>query len=612
MSSAILAPWFDYTINGLVIGNIYALLAVGLALIFGVSHLINFAHGSVYMIGSYIGWLCVTKLDLPLPVTFAVVALGCGLLGVVIERVGLRPLRNAPRIAPLLATIGLSVVLDQAAQLLFTADPRALPAHLPSWRIAIGGGSVGALDLLIAGVGVGSAALLYGFLRFTKLGWAVRATALDRDAAQQCGVDVDAVNRTVFAIASALGGVSGLLVGMYYNAIDPNMGFQAGLKGIVAQLIGGVGNVPGAIAGSLLLGLIESYGIALFGTSYRNLFAFVALILILVLRPNGLFAGTRRLPPEPLTGTFIAPSRPIVFPRWASWGLAAAALAVPLVVQQPYLLQTLGNAWLYALMALSLTLVAGTVGQVSLGHAGLLALGAYASALLAIDARFPVWLAIPTAGLVTAALGTALVFPSFRLRGHYVSIATLAVGEIVTLVILNWESLTRGPIGVTGIPPLTVAGTPLVTGEWVYWVPLILVLIVAAVQSRLLNSHFGRTLRAIREDDVAARSYGVDLNRYKGLAFAVAGFTAGIAGALMAHFYSYINHETFPAPVSMLALTMVILGGLGNVAGAILGAAVLVGLPEIFRAAAEYRMLIYGVVLLLLIRFRPQGLLGTV
>ncbi|CAO3424704.1 ABC transporter permease [Azospirillum doebereinerae] len=607
-----LGPWLDYTINGLVIGNIYALLAVGLALIFGVSHLINFAHGSVYMVGAYIGWLCVTKLALPLPVTFLAVAAGCGLLGVVIERVGLRPLRDAPRIAPLLATIGLSVVMDQAAQLLFSPDPRALPTQLPAWRIAVGGGSIGALDLLIAGVGMGSAALLYGFLRFTRLGWAVRATALDRDAAQQCGVDVDTVNRTVFAIASALGGVSGLLVGMYYNTIDPNMGFQAGLKGIVAQLIGGVGNVPGAIAGSLLLGLIESYGIALFGTSYRNLFAFVALIVILVLRPNGLFARARRLPPEPLTGTFIAPSRPVALPRWAIRGLAVAALALPLAVQQPYLLQTLGNAWLFALLALSLTLVAGTVGQVSLGQAGLLAIGAYASALLTLDAGVPVLLAVPLAGLVAAALGTALVYPAFRLRGHYVSIATLAVGEIVTLVILNWESLTRGPIGVTGIPPLSVAGTPLVSGQWAYWVPLAVLLALAAVQSRLLSSHLGRTLRAIREDDVAARSYGIELDRYKALAFAVAGFVAGIGGALMAHFYSYINHETFPAPVSMLALTMVILGGLGNTAGAILGAAVLVGLPELFRAAAEYRMLIYGIVLLLLIRFRPQGLLGTV
>ena len=607
-----LGPWFDYTINGLVVGNIYALLAVGLALIYGVSHLINFAHGSIYMVGAYIGWLCITYLGAPLPVTLLAVVIGCGLLGMAIERIGLRPLQDSPRIAPLLSTIGIGLVLDQIFQLLFTPDPRGVPLQLPDWRLQIGGGTIGALDILIAGIGLVSALALYLFLRFTKLGWAVRATALDRDAAQQCGVDVNRVNSAVFAIAAALGGVSGFLVGMYYNSIDPNMGFHAGLKGIVAQMIGGMGNVPGAIAGSLLLGLIESYGIAAFGTSYRNLFAFVVMILILVLKPNGIFSRGRGLPPEPLTGTFIAPSAPIRIP-WAVIGaLALVALALPLVVRNGYVLQTLGIGWLYAILAISLTLVAGTAGMISLGQAGLLAIGAYASGLLAINFKLPVPMTVAAAGVITAILGTLIIFPSFRLRGHYVTIATLGVGEIVMLVILNWDSLTHGPVGLTAIPPLSLFGGPLLSGTWIYEIALCALIVLALLQWRLLGSHLGRTMRAIRDDDVAARSYGIALDRYKSLAFGVAGFSAGIAGALMAHIFSYVNHETFTSQVSLLALTMVILGGLGNVAGAILGAVMLVSLPELFRAAAEYRMLIYGVALLLLIRYRPQGLLGTV
>jgi len=185
-----LGPWFDYTINGLVVGNIYALLAVGLALIYGVSHLINFAHGSIYMVGAYIGWLCITYLGTPLPVTLLAVVAGCALLGMAIERVGLRPLQGSPRIAPLLSTIGIGLVLDQVVQLMFTPDPRGVPLQLPDWRIQIGGGTIGALDILIAGIGLVSGLALYLFLRFTRLGWAVRATALDRDAAQQCGVDL--------------------------------------------------------------------------------------------------------------------------------------------------------------------------------------------------------------------------------------------------------------------------------------------------------------------------------------------------------------------------------------------------------------------------------------
>ncbi len=606
-----MGPWLDYTINGLIVGNIYALLAVGLALIFGVSHLINFAQGSIYTAGAFIGWSCISYLHTPLPVTMLIVVGACALLGMVIERVGLRPLAGSARIAPLLATIGISFVLDQGLQLIFSPDPRALPNPLPNWRIQVGQGTIGALDLLIAGTGIISAGVLFGFLRFSKLGWAIRATAQDSEAARQMGVDTDAVNRTVFAIAAGLGGLSGLLVGMYYNHIDTAMSFQATLKGIVAQVIGGMGNVPGAIGGALLLGLTESFGVGLFGSSYRNLFAFVLLLLMLVLRPNGLFAGRRTAPPEPLTGTFIAPSRPLSIPRPVIAIVIVAAAALPLMPSIAYALQVLTNAWLYALLAISLTLVAGTLGQVSLGHAGLLLIGAYASALLALDTGFPVWLSIPTAGIVTAALGTALTWPAFRLRSHYVSIATLGIGEIVGLVILNWESLTRGPMGIIAIPPLSLGSIDLGTPQAAYWVSLAVLVLLGLAQARLLRTHLGRTFRAIRDDDVAARAYGVSLDRYKGLAFAVSGFAAGISGAISAHLYSYINNETFTSQVSVLALTMVILGGMGNVLGAAIGAVALTIIPELFRFTAEYRMLIYGAVLLLMIRFRPQGILGT-
>ena len=343
--------WLDHTLNGLIIGNVYAMLAVGLPLIFGVSNLINFAHGSVYTVGAFIGWAAITYLHTPLLVTMALVVLGTGLLGMLIERVGLRPLANSPRIAPLLATIGISFVLDQLVQLLAGPDPRALPNPLPDWRLQLGGGSIGALDLLIAAIGLSSALVLFGFLRFTRLGWAVRATAQDRDAAQQMGVNINAVNQAVFAIASALGGLAGLLVGMYYNNISPAMSLQATLKGVVAVVIGGVGNVPGAIAGSLLLGLTESWGVALFGTPYRNLFAFLLLIAVLVWRPNGLFGSRRILPPEPLTGTFIAPSKPLEFPRWLGAAVVALLFALPLLVgslsQASYVLTTLTNGCPY-------------------------------------------------------------------------------------------------------------------------------------------------------------------------------------------------------------------------------------------------------------------------
>ncbi|MCA1526868.1 ABC transporter permease [Bradyrhizobium yuanmingense] len=607
-----MSSWLDHTINGLIVGNVYALVAVGLALIFGVSRLINFAQGSIYLVGAYIGWIAVVQLHTPLPLTIIVVAVAAAIVGLIIERFGLRPLQNSVRIAPLLATIGISFVLDQLVMLIFSPNPRALPSQLPDVRFQVGGGTIGPLDLLIAGVGLTSALLLFAFLRYTKLGWAVRATAQDRDAAMQMGVDVNRVNQAVFGIAAALGGVSGMLVGMYYNQIDTAMSLQATLKGVVAEVVGGAGNVPGAVIGSLLLGLVESYGVAVLGTSYRNLFAFLLLVVVLVLRPNGLFVSARQAPPEPLTGTFIAPSRPVNIPRWALLAAVAGFAILPLFPVSFYVLQTLINAWLLGMLALSLTLVAGTMGQVSLGHAALLAIGAYTSALLSLTLAVPAGLAVIGGGLMSAALGTLLISPSFRLRGHYVSIATLAIGEIVALVILNWESVTRGPIGISGIPPLALFGYDLISPTSVYWFSLAVMVVLALLQGRLLTSHLGRSFRAIRDDDIAARAYGLSLNRYKSIAFIFGGFAAGVSGGIAAHLYSYINHETFNTQQSILALTVVILGGLGNVVGAIVGSVALVGLPEVFRIAAEYRILIYGIVLLLLVRFRPQGLLGTV
>jgi branched-chain amino acid transport system permease protein len=550
------------------------------------------------------------RMHMPFVLAAPVVLVFSALLGVAIERLGIRPLQGKSRIATLLTTIGIGTVLDQIVQLVFTPDPRALPGDLPSWRISVGGGTIGPLDLLIAGVGLVSAAGLFGFLRFTKLGWAVRATAQDVEAARQMGVDTDRVNMTVFAIASALGGIGGLLVGMYYNDIDPYMSFDATLKGIVAMTVGGLGNMPGAILGGLLLGLTESFGIAVFASSYRNLFAFVILILILVFRPNGLFHRGRGLPPEPMTGTFVSPSRVLPIPKPLILVVVFAAAVLPLT-HQPYLIQVGTNALLYALVALSLTLVAGTAGMVSLGHAALLAIGAYASALLATRLGWAVTLTIPLGAVVAAILGTLLVFPAFRMQGHYVAVTTLAIGEIVSLVILNWTGLTGGAMGLSGIAPLSFFGIPLSSAGSVYWLALGAVIVIALVQTRSLRSHLGRSWRAIRDDEVAARSYGLNPIRYKALAFGFGGFAAGLSGAITAHLFSYIDYETFDIQLSMLALTIVILGGLGNVGGAILGSVLLIGLPELFRFLAEFRLLFYGVVLLLLVRFRPQGLLGT-
>lgn len=601
---------FEQSINGLVIGNIYALIAVGLALIFGVGNLINFAHGSVYMVGAYVGWYCVMRLQLPLGLAFAAVVVVCGLLGVLIERFGLRGLSRSGRIAPLLATIGISYILDQAIQVLFTARPQSFPNPFSGVRFPVGTTTISGLDLIIAGVGLTTAIGLYLFLRYTRTGWALRATAQDRDAAQQMGVDVNAVNRLAFLIAAALGGIGGMLVGMYFQQVYPTMSFQAVLKGFTASLLGGLGSIPGAIIGGLTLGVIESYGVAIFEPSYRNLVAFAVLIAVLVFRPNGLL-GTRRSAPEPLTGTFLINRRTIRLPFPLMAVLTGFAAILPLITSNPVLLQVLTNGWLIALIALSVTLVTGATGQTALGQAGFVAIGAYTSALCVLRLQFPFELALLSAGIVTAILGTLLVLPAFRLRGYYVAIATIGIGEIINQVILNWDGLTNGALGLSAIPPPSFLGREAYTPTAVYWYSLALLLSAVVLLWALLRSPLGRTWRAIRDDEVAAQSFGVNLYRYKALVFSVSAFIAGVSGAFYAHMFTFIDHLSFTSSISILALTMAILGGMGNLFGAVAGALILTLLPEVFRGLVDVRYLLYGLALVLLMRFRPQGLFGT-
>ena len=228
----------------------------------------------------------------------------------------------------------------------------------------IGGGSIGALDLLIAAVGIVSAALLFAFLRFTKLGFAVRATAQDREAAQQMGVNVNAVNSAVFAIASALGGLSGLLVGMYYNHIDPAMSFQATLKGVVAQVIGGVGNVPGAIVGSRILGLDRKLWHRRFRHDLsQSLCLRPADRLPAVVSKRAVRRPARRAIPSRSPEPSLRRADRSAVPRWLVSALPSQLLRCRFVTSAPYLLQTLTNAWLAAMLALSLTFVAGTADR---------------------------------------------------------------------------------------------------------------------------------------------------------------------------------------------------------------------------------------------------------
>jgi branched-chain amino acid transport system permease protein len=600
----------DAIVAGLVAGNTYALIALGLSLIFGVADLINFAHGSVFAVGAMVGWWLVAVHGWSFPAALVGVVAVTAVLGLLIERVALRPLVGAPPIAPLLSTVAVGLILDRSSEIVFSPETRRFPSQLATTNLSVGGIRFGTLDLVILGVSLLSMGGLWLFLRKAKLGRAVRATAQDRDAARQMGVNVDSIQGFVFAVASALAGIGGILVGMYYGNVDPTIGADLGLAGFTAAVLGGLGSLPGAVVGGLLLGVAESLGVTWFGGSTRQLVSFAVLIGVLWLRPNGLFGSSGSILREPLTGTFFG-GRPgfTVRPWQGALLVVALAVAMPLVASD-YLLQVGAIVAIFATLALSLTLVAGAAGQVSLGQAGVFAIGAYAAALLTTDHGWSFWPALLVAGLIAGVLGAVTVLPALRLRGHYVAIATLGIGLMVVAVILNWEDLTYGPLGVFAIPAPELFGQALFSPRQTYLLALAVLAVCAVLVWRLQGSHLGLAWRGLREDETAARSVAVEPSGNKALAFAVGGFVAGLAGALLAAQYTFIAPDVFTFQVSLLALTIVVLGGMSSIPGAVLAAIVLVGLPEFFRPLQEIRILAYGVALLVLVRFRPQGLMG--
>lgn len=279
--------FFAQVMNGLTLGSTYALIALGYTMVYGILELINFAHSEIYMTGAFVGLIMVTVYKLPFAAALLMGMAGSCILGVVIEKVAYRPLRKATRIAPLISAIGVSIFLQNAALLAFGPQARAFPANFNAAGLNFGFVQISSLQLLILVISVLLMIGLHFLIHKTKIGQAMRATAQDKETAQLMGIRIDRVISFTFAIGSALGGAAGVLVGVYFNSADPMMGFFPGLKGFVAAVLGGIGNIPGAMIGGLILGLAEVFG-AVYMSQYKDAIAFAVLILILLFKPTGL------------------------------------------------------------------------------------------------------------------------------------------------------------------------------------------------------------------------------------------------------------------------------------------------------------------------------------
>jgi branched-chain amino acid transport system permease protein len=287
--------------------------------------------------------------------------------------------------------------------------------------------------------------------------------------------------------------------------------------------------------------------------------------------------------------------------------------------QDQYIIHVLFDAGCYVILALGLNIIIGFTGLLNLGYIAFFGIGAYTYAILNTFFHLSFWIAFPIAGLVTALFGLLLGAPSLRVRGDYLAIVTLGFGEIVRIVLNNWESVTNGPRGMDNIaPPAHVPTFQIMyfifsSEVFFYYMILILIIITIFIIRRLDSSRIGRAWNAIREDEVAAASMGIPILRMKLLAFSLGAFFAGLVGCLFAARQGFVSPESFTFMESVIVVSMVVLGGIGSIPGAILGAVILALLPELLRFPGfeSYRMLVFAIAMIFLMLFRPQGLLGS-
>lgn len=291
--------------------------------------------------------------------------------------------------------------------------------------------------------------------------------------------------------------------------------------------------------------------------------------------------------------------------------VAVFLIALPFLLNNQYLLTVSVKIGIYAIFALGLNILTGYTGLVSLGHAGFVAIGAYTASLCAVKLGLNFFVATLLGMLVAACIGVLLGLPTLRVSGTYLSIITLGFGEIVKMVAMNWSSVTNGTLGIKNIPKPSLFGFKLtIANNGIYYLMLVFVLITAVFCMMLVKSKIGRALQAIRGDEMASTMMGINITAYKILAFVISACICALGGALYATLIGYIDPNTFNFDVSTMILSVVILGGMGTLRGMFIGAMILIALPEVSRFLMEYRFVLYGVILVVMMRFRPQGILG--
>ncbi len=593
-------------IFGLVNGSILSLNAIGVTVIYSTVRTLNLAHGDVFalttafvtsvinIIGLNLNWAAGSRILILTGVLLGAVLFG-SLLSVGVEELAFRPFRDRSRLAPLIASLGISFILYQGALVWRTyqksfirGEHRSVPGlpevptdGIPNF-LPLGNLLHGKVVLQFSDVFVWLTAILFVLtttyiLLHTRLGRSIRAVAQNDELSQMVGVNRDDAIRRAFALGGALAGAAAFVFALYYGRPFGRDGAESGLIAFAAALLGGIGSPLGSLSSGLLLGVTGSLSDYFLSAQWTPVLLLVLLTTLLVWKRGGI-EGKAVIDDAPARDSVVltAPGQNRIPWRWLSTLLIVLAILPILTTTFNWngqiLIRGLG---IFVLLTLGLNILLGVAGVLDLGYAMSFALGGYTAALITLHAKLDLLLVLLASAGAAALFGAIKGRAATRLRGDYLAVATLALGLITQQVIVNGSDLTGGASGLSAIPPPRVFGFVLGSPSAQYYLVFLAVFLAAFASARLISSRTGRAWLAESEDETAAMSSGINASRYRQMAFILSSGLAGIAGALYASTFGYIDPDIAAFHVTAMMLAMVILGGAGSVSGVIIGTTLL-------------------------------------
>lgn len=605
-------------LNGLASASALFLVAAGLSLIFGVTRIVNFAHGSFYMLGIYLAYSATAAFGATAGgywLAVLLTALALGLLGAAVEILVLRRTYRSPALFQLLATFALVLIFRDVALWLWGPQDLFGP-RAPGLEAAVTvlGRRFPQYDLLLIVVGPAVLAVLWWLLNRTRWGTLVRAATQDREMLGALGVNQSWLFTSAFALGCFLAGLGGALQS---PRIPANLALDLEVLGsvFVVVVVGGLGSITGAFLAAVLISLVQALLIALgqveiggltFTLSRLTLVAeFMVMAAVLIWRPWGLLGRAPAATRESATHAALkAPGR---LPVWLAWGFVALLAMVPLLdASWPYATVLLTEILIAALFAASLHFLMGPGGMDSFGHAAYFGLGAYGAAMWFQGASLPMESALLLAPLLAGA--AALLFGWFcvRLSGVYLAMLTLAFAQLTWALVYQWDDVTGGSNGLIGLWPADW----LSSSNAYYLVTLALVVAGIVTLRHIVFAPFGYTLRAVRDSALRAEAIGIHGMRTQWLAFVIAGAVCGLAGSLFAFSKGSISPDVLSIQRSVDGLVMVLLGGLHALAGPLLGAAAFTWLHDTIARTVDYWHALLGLIILALVLVAPHGIAG--